>query len=156
MDISIKNTQELLQGMEMKTWISDRSTASVKVQAILHQGPTPQVITDLITHLFALYNDAMTTTEAMRCWDILATSMMTGDRLAWVIRLLDVLIVAIGIKQVTMETMLHGIETMIRMALQCLWSEQKDGVALAEAGYWLAYSISMGQEQQQRQVKNKN
>ncbi|KAI8333863.1 hypothetical protein BC941DRAFT_454668 [Chlamydoabsidia padenii] len=167
-NISINNMNDLLQGVDMKDWINDKSTAHIKTKAILEvchlqrtQQPTPRYITDLITHLLFLFDG-----EATGCWNILSQTIaytLIGplDRLAWVIRLLDVLIVVIGMKkQISMDVIRIGIETMIRQGLETLWSGSLNvvlpgGVALADTGYLMAYSISMakGQDHQRQIVK---
>lgn len=157
LDISTNDMTELLQGMTVQVWISSTATSHVKVKAILDVCPLPEqprFITDMITHLLHLYVDG----AATRCWAIMAqkiaeTTTTTVDRLAWVIRLLDVLIVVVGTHQITTEAVRHGIATMVRQVLWPMDVALPSGVALADTGYLLAHAIAMAKgHDHQRQV----
>jgi hypothetical protein len=159
-DTSIKDMAELLQGMTVQAWISSTATAHVKVKAILDVCPLPQqprFITDMITHLLHLYADG----AATRCWAIMAqkiseTKKTTVDRLAWVIRLLDVLIVVVGTHEISAAAVWHGIATMVRQVLWPLDVVLPREVALADTGYLLAHAIAMAKgHDHQRQVSAK-
>ncbi|CAO3580472.1 unnamed protein product [Absidia cylindrospora] len=181
-DTSIKEMDELLRGVEVKDYIACKSTAYVKTKAILEicrlqrtQLPITRIITDLMTHLLLLFGESTASLDATQCWTILCESIIqtntkslftaTGvsDRLAWVVRFLDVLIVVMGTKkQVSVHAIVNGIETLLWDALAALWSQSLNienrlpqGIALADTGYLMAHSITManGQDWQRQIVK---
>ncbi|ORZ00078.1 hypothetical protein BCR42DRAFT_429905 [Absidia repens] len=111
-DTSIKGMDELIHGAEVKDYIACKSTAHVKTKAILEicrlqrtQHPVTRIITDLMTHLLLLFGESTASLDATQCWTILCESIIqintkslsiaagVSDRLAWVVRFLDVLIV---------------------------------------------------------------
>ncbi|KAI8081389.1 uncharacterized protein BX664DRAFT_376091 [Halteromyces radiatus] len=166
---SINNMDDLLQGSDFKTWMNDASTAYLKVKAIMEVChlqrtalPIARWMTDVITHLLLLFGESSITQPASQCWDILCDTLMDltktttalSDRFAWVIRLLDVLIVIVSgtmKKEISVRATALAIETIIRQALDVLWSRSlvehplqlAQDIALADTAYLLAYSISM-------------
>ncbi|KAG0173711.1 hypothetical protein DFQ30_007162 [Apophysomyces sp. BC1015] len=152
---------------DIRSWLRPDTAYGqvVAVTEVCRLGQTdnvPKYLTDVVTQLL------LSVVEHVATWDVLAEAikhhaLTVHDRFAWVVRLLDVLIVIGSLElQNGSNVLRHGVAMGLRCILTTLWWGAMDNteglldtsLMLADTGYLLARIIALANDykQQQQQI----
>ncbi|KAI8075068.1 hypothetical protein BC940DRAFT_287357 [Gongronella butleri] len=144
--VSLRSVDDLLQGKTLAAWLaavsSSSATVSARIQALLTVQPSK--LTDALGALASVPADSAV-------WAVMADALAQNakNRLSWVVRLLDVLIVAAATADSDTDTSTVTLDAAARgiyMGLVALWSGvalNDASLAMADTGYYLSTSLAL-------------